>query len=261
METTRSSAPAKRKVAFLSAAAFLLLATSAQAQIVLNGGFESTTNGYGQISNGTGAAATGNTAATDWTTSGYNFVMDASNAITGVPSQYGTFAVWGTGNGGNDSITASPNGGNFVALDGDFNTAAITQTLTGLTPGDWYSVSFDWGASQQNAFNGYYDGPTMQSLTVGFGSETQTTTPYDLGDHDFSGWMAQTDSFKATSSTEVLSFLANGSPMEPPFVLLDGISVHVSEGGASSMYLLMAAAVCFGAYFVSKRKRLDRSAK
>ena len=40
-------------------------------------------------------------------------------------------------------LGASPDGGNFVAIDGDPNFAVpLTQTVTGLTPGERYSISF-----------------------------------------------------------------------------------------------------------------------
>jgi hypothetical protein len=207
---------------------------------------------------------------TDWTTGGYNFVMDAATAITGVDDQYhpDNMALWTTGNGGLDTITASPDGGNFLVLDGDWYAAPVSQTINGLVPGGTYFVSFYWGAAEQNALNGYYDGATTQSLTVSLGSESQSTTPYNLASHAFSGWMAQTDTFTANSDSETLSFLADGSPSNPPFLLLDGVSIrhpdvsmNLPEGGQISMYLVLAVAACFGAIFVARRKRLGTSVK
>jgi hypothetical protein len=257
MEISRYSIPVLRKTALLGAAATTLLLVSAfsQAQIVQNGGFESTTSGYGQISNGSGPAGTGVTAATNWTTGGYSFVMNAANAATGVSSQYGSddLALWTASNGGTGTIIASPDGGNFLALDGDYLTSAVSQNLTGLTVGDNYAISFYWAAAQQQSFTGNVE----ESLTVSLGSQTQSTSTYDLTSKGFSGWMSQTDTFTATSSSEVLSFLAVGNVQVPPFVLLDGISAtQVPEGGASSIYLLLAGAVCFGILLVVQRKRL-----
>jgi hypothetical protein len=53
----------------------------------------------------------------------------------------------------------------------------------------------------------------------------------------FIGWMAQSLKFTATSSSEILSFFAVGTPTgQPPFVLLDGVSLILPE--PSSLALL-----------------------
>jgi PEP-CTERM motif len=44
--------------------------------------------------------------------------------------------------------------------------------------------------------------------------------------------MYQTFDFTATSTSEVLSFFANGGPQVPPFALLDGVTMNaVPEPG------------------------------
>jgi hypothetical protein len=52
--------------------------------------------------------------------------------------------------------------------------------------------------------------------------------------HGFTGWRQQTLSFVVTSATEVLSFLAIGTPAGvPPFALLDGVTIsEVPEPGS-----------------------------
>jgi hypothetical protein len=47
-------------------------------------------------------------------------------------------------------------------MDGDFMTAEISQTITGLRPGRQYVLSFAYGFGQQL----YFYGDTQQSLTV-----------------------------------------------------------------------------------------------
>jgi hypothetical protein len=211
----------------LLSASLLIFALPAHADsLVTNGSFESLTNGTGQISNGTGSAGLGNTAATGWTTSGYNFVFgpgtaDTSGTYVKQYSQYLT--LWGTNNSGLDVIPASsPDGGNFLAADGDYEDGAISQTINGLTVGDKYQVGFWWAASQQHGFNG----ATEQYWAVSLGAQTLDTPTYDLSSHAFSGWMYQTDTFTATSSSEVLSFLAVGNVPVPPFALLDGVTMN-----------------------------------
>ena len=74
-------------------------------------------------------------------------------------------------------LPASPNGGNFVALDGDFQTSPLTQTISGLIPGHAYSVSFDYGYAQQSGFNG----DTNQNLTACLGASCETTPTLRVG--------------------------------------------------------------------------------
>jgi hypothetical protein len=74
----------------------------------------------------------------------YNFVFSAGTADTGgSPGQYGTLTLWGPNDGSPNGLpAASPAGGNFVGMDGDFQTGALQQTITGLVVGAEYSVGF-----------------------------------------------------------------------------------------------------------------------
>ena len=58
------------------------------------------------------------------------------------------------------------------------------------------------------------------------GAPTQTVST-GIPDRGFSGWIGQTLTFTADSSSDLLSFVANGGPSSslPPFALLDGVSV------------------------------------
>jgi len=209
----------KGVVAVFASAALLLFAVPAQAgNLVTNGSFEDTTNGAGQLGY--------NTNATGWTTTGYNFLFPAGTADNvGANGVDGNLSLWGPGNGSNNGLPASsPDGGNFVAADGDYLTAPINQTINGLTVGDNYQVGFWWGASQQYTFTG----DTQQYWAVSLGAQTQNTSTFFLPSHGFSGWMYQTDTFTASSSSEVLSFLAVGNVPVPPFLLLDGVSMNDS---------------------------------
>jgi hypothetical protein len=227
-------------------------AIGAQAtQLVTNGSFETLTNGYGQIGD--------NTNATGWTTSGYNFVFNASNAITGVNGSDGALALWGTGNGGVDTITASPDGGNFIGADGGYEVGAISQTITGLTAGQQYAVSFYMAAAQQTN----HTGATTDFWTVDLGSSaltsntqagSQSTAVINLASHAFSGWEYETMTFTATGTSDVLSFLATGTPSGvPPFALLDGVSMTaVPEPGSIT---LMAGGIAALAGMAWRRRK------
>jgi hypothetical protein len=203
-------------------------------QLVTNGSFETLTNGYGQIGD--------NTNATGWTTSGYNFVFNSTNVSSGVTGSSGSVALWTTGNGGVNTITASPDGGNFIAADGAYEVGAVSQTITGLTAGQQYAVSFYMAAAQQTN----HTGATTDYWTVGFGN-TALTSNTQAASHAFSGWQYETMTFTATGTSDVLSFLATGTPSGvPPFALLDGVSMTAVPEPASITLLLSGVAALAG---------------
>ena len=210
----------KIMVAAACGAATLALANPALADLIVNGGFETTTAGNGQLGY--------NTDATGWSVpapnGSYAFVFAPGTAdTTGANGEYGGLSLWGPGNGSANGLTASPNGGNFVALDSDFQIGALSQTVSGLTAGQTYAVSFYWGGAQQYTFTG----PTTDQLLVSLGAQTLDTSVISVASHGFSGWLAATLDFTATGSSETLSFLAEGTPVGvPPFALLDGVSMN-----------------------------------
>ena len=77
--------------------------------------------------------------------------------------------------------------------------------------GETYAVTFEWAGAQQEGF----DGLNTEQLEVSLGSQNQFTTVYDNAIHGFSGWMPQTFYFTADATSEVLSFLAIGTPISP----------------------------------------------
>ena len=225
------------------------LAGQAHANLVTNGGFESTTSYNGNTTN-EGQLGYNLTAA-GWTVSGgYAFLFNAGTAdSTGATGQYGNLQLWGPGNGSSNGLpAASPTGGNYLALDGAFQQAPVQQTINNLIVGDHYTVSFYWAGAQQYNF----DGATTEQFNVSLGSQTQATSSVNNANHGFTGWMQTVFNYTATSTSEVLSFLAQGTPNgEPPFSLLDGVdvehnvpepaSVGVLAGGFGVLALLVAA--------------------
>ncbi len=224
-----------------AACGFLLVASAGAQNLVSNGGFENTTKGSNK-------QLGYNTKAVGWATTSFSLIYAPGAAdTTGASSQYGNVKLWGINDGGLSEITASPNGGNFISTDGAFNAAPITQTLSGLTIGNQYEVSFYWAAAQEYG----YDGSSTENWQVSLGGQTMTTPTVTLPSHGFSGWMSQTFTFTSDSVNPVLSFLAYGAPSgQPPYSLLDGVSV-VAVPEASTC--LMGAIFCFG--MTLRRKR------
>ena len=212
----------RAKSAVLAAVSFCVFAVSAHANTinVVNGGFEQTlTNKSSQF--GTNYPAQ---SVTGWTSSGYNLVFLPGTAdTTGAPTQYGnTLTLWGTNNGGTGTLVSSPDGGNFIGIDGNYNKGSLSQVLSGLTVGAQTTVSFYMAGAQQHG----YTGATTEGYTVSLGSQTLSTEALLDTSHGFTGWKQESLTFTATSTSEVLSFMAFGTPNgEPPFALLDGVSV------------------------------------
>ena len=223
------------------------VSSAVRADLVTNGGFETLTSGPGQLGY--------NTNATGWTTSGYNFVFASGTADT---TGSNGLTLWGLHNGSANGLTASsPSGGNFVAADGAYGVGAISQTINGLTIGQSYTVGFDWAGAQQYGYNS----PTTEQWTVGFGSQTQSTVVLNNLNHGFTGWQHQTFAFTADGPSDVLSFLAVGTPSgEPPFSMLDGVTVTPTTPEGSSLALLVMGLGSIG--FVARRgSRAAKSAK
>jgi hypothetical protein len=218
------------------------LATAARGNpvnIVTNGSFEIFTPG-GASGSCTSTQTVTNSDLSGWsTTSGYTFVINAGNysSFCGVDGALGLYGP----------ITASPDGGNFLAGDGGYLTGYTYQTLVGLITGNIYTVSFYMAAAQQTG----YSGATTDFWTVGLGStygtgQSRNTPTINLPSGTFSGWVGQEMSFVASATSEVLWFFAVGSPSgQPPFALLDGVDVAIAEPSAGAV-LIPGVLVFFG---------------
>jgi len=220
-----------------SAIVFSTLAVSANAlPLITNGSFD-TANSNGQL--------TFNTSVAGWTNGtiagggpGYNFLYHSGTAdTTGATGNAGLVKLWGPNDGSANRLPASsPNGGNLLAVDSNYQQAAVSQLVSGLTVGAKYILQFYWAGAQQAGF----DGATTDKLQVTLGSDVQTTTTLNVANHAFSGWQSATMTFTASSASETLAFLAIGTPANgaPPFVLLDGVSLsQVPEPGAFGLVL------------------------
>lgn len=216
-----------------------------------------TTGGVGQIYGGISFATGWTAGATlDGSPSLFVFVVDttADDAVHGFAGSFpsvnsagaGTnIFVWGPGNGVANGFTGSANGGFFLGGDGDYGRAPVSQSIGGLTVGRQYQLSFEWAQSQFTDATGL----TTSGWGITFDSETASTGTPALASQGFSGWMAFSHTFTASSVTQTLQFLSSGGPVGlPPFVLLDGVSLtEVSPVPEQATWALMAcglAALC-----------------
>jgi len=214
-----------------SAMAFLTLGRPAKADLVTNGSFEITsltsTGYFSQFGSGPSNVA-GWTVNCAGTVAGSCIPGDPA-LILEVPAAGPTPFTPGQGLYGpapspaTDPIPVSPDGGNYVAEDTE---AALRtnfyQTINGLTVGREYVLSFYQAASQQQGETG----ATTEQWTVAFGSQTQYSSVMDNPSESFTPWNRQTMTFTATSTSQVLSFLADSPALgAPPVALLDGVSL------------------------------------
>ncbi len=246
----------------LTVASLVLATVSAHASpnLIINGGFEQTTLASSaqftdnQVTGWTNAKTAG------YTNVGYNFLIKPGTAdTTGYTSLFKNHdTLWGPGNGvgsanySNNGLTgSSPTGGNYILADGGSSYAgAISQTVSGLTAGTAYQLTFDWATGQ---FSGY-SGITKETWDVTFGGVMQSTETVTTASHGSTPWHTATMNFVASSSQQLLSFLADGTPNgEPPTLLLDNVSLKASNvPEPASMVMLATGLAAIG--FVKRRR-------
>lgn len=216
------------KMAMVGVAAlvFSMLAFSVQATMVTNGSFAV----IGPV-----PAEILNTNLPGWSISGSSFLSCVLSSTTAT-----TDACGSTGQSAGAKLWLdpgpSPDGGNFVLIDGDPAVSqTLSQTLNGLVVGQLYDVSFFQAAGQFQSFTG---ATTERWLVTLGGAPGQLSERMNNASHSFVSWESQTLRFQVPGlhagdiTSEVLGFFAvgtaanGGSPAGlPPVVLLDGVSI------------------------------------
>jgi hypothetical protein len=110
------------------------------------------------------------------------------------------------------------------AIDGDYQNAGISQTVSGLTVGTGYLLTFDWAAAQQAS----YIGASNQYLAVDLGGTKLDTGIAGIPSKGFSGWISESLYFTATAGSELLAFNAVSNLPVPPFTLLSDVSLSAA---------------------------------
>ncbi len=271
---------AKRATATMAILLGLAGPAMAASNLIINGDFEQTTGiGTGaSISTGsaTNAANVAASNLTGWvqgtrtgdaSTPGFNFVVQAGQADTNgmTFNNGGQVYLYGPSGGNtsasnysNNGLTASsPTGGNFIVADGDPSvSSAISQNVTGLTVGQDYTLSFYW-ASGQLYDPGNSGASTTERWQVGFGSATATTATNTTIYKGFDAWVQTTITFTASATSQVLSFLAVGTPAgNPPTALLDGVALVATPEPATWAILMVGMA---GVAFMAHKRRRNAS--
>jgi hypothetical protein len=235
MNLSLSSTVRRGSKAVFATLAMTALVVSAHASSFTNGNFSTTVGGTNEITN----SNYNGTTVTGWDNTGnggnaYNFLfVNATDSSHNQTSGTDLVTFW-------TPISGSPHGGNFVALDADYNSGALTQLITGLTVGAQYAVTFDYAVTQQIGPN--WLGYSTDYLAVSLGGQTLNSNTITDASHASSPWETQTLTFTANASSETLSFLADIQSSqfpgnEPSFVLLDGVSVAQTPEPSSLILL------------------------
>jgi hypothetical protein len=222
-----------------------------QINLVTNGNFDQSS----YVHNSQFGTGYGGQGVTGWSGgTGYQlYFVNGTATINSADSQFDN----GYNNGSEKFYTmpGSPTGGsgNFVALDGDQTSGiqgSISQTLSGLTVGANYVVTFDWATGQLQSRTG----ATTDNVKVTLGGQSFTTQTVNNASQGSTPWLQQSFLYTATSATETLTFLAQGTPTGlPPMVALDGISVVAAPEPAS--IAVMGSGLILLGFFYRRQRR------
>jgi hypothetical protein len=226
--------------------------------LIQNGSFE---NSSAVTNNGTGTEISNSNLA-GWGVSSCLAHCDAGNPnnlfMFLAPTNVGTNGVYDANNGYNinfwSSPGASPVGGNAVTSDAATESGLLYQVVSGLKAGDTYTLSF-YQATMQATNQAE---PFTASWEVGFGdSAAQYSTTMSNSGGTSTGWVEDTLSFTADAAQEALGFFATtAGGDEPPFLLLDGVSLTDSTAVPEPATIGLAMVGLAGVFF-ARRKRLS----
>jgi len=169
-----------------------------------------------------------------------------NGSLTGAPGEGFAPPAWTTGTQGADTVApgglaspsgpggfhayqmpASPDGGTFVSLYGSPSVVEhIQQSVSGLTVGQTYRVSFFYGLGGWWQGSSIYPDETAPGfLNVSFGGGTQSTPVISFDGFGSQQWYTASMDFTATSTTSLLH-IAGASNTGITRLAIDGIAVN-----------------------------------
>jgi hypothetical protein len=248
----RETSPTKRTpwlgTVVLSAALVAATALHAPAQagsinLITDGTFQDTQNGLASpggflCQNGSTVGSTCTSNLQYWTPTCSSSSCEGTSTPASLlfinPTTHDAYSTaWNGGNGLYPTIAAPPGGSNVVAIDGGMPyNSTIAQTVNGLVAGNEYVLTFYQGAAQQEGNNT----ATTEKWQVTLGSSTQTGYTMNNAAQGVVPWNEVTMNFIATSTSEVLTFVAIGTPNgDPPVVLLADVDLFLPEPGSMAL--------------------------
>lgn len=209
-------------------------------EYVSNGGFESSmyTNSL--------ALFGPNTPATDWSSDGQWLMFCSGSGIACDNSAtYGYLAP---------PVAPSPQGGNYIAIDGTSGFDGIlSQTIGGLKVGESLTLSFYMGTAQECCAG--TDSTTTETVVATLGDQSYTTPTITTPGEGTSPWTLYTTTFTYDGVGDVLSFVNNGTG-EPPYALIDGVSLTGTIAGTPEPSTWVSIIAGFiGLVFVARVRR------
>jgi PEP-CTERM motif-containing protein len=194
------------KHSLVAAIAVLGFTTSASANLVTNGSFETFTGTFG--GDGGAQLVPGSTTLTGWTVEGGEI------AVLKTPNIY--------------NLTAA-DGVNFMDLTGYTNTGfpkGVSQSLSGLAVGSTYAFSMELGIRNGACVSGGNNchGPIQASASIGATSQIFTEDSNAPGNN----WGTFGFNFIATTPTMALTILGRNVPAGNEFLGLDDVSVNLA---------------------------------
>ena len=255
-------------LAWLCAAGFALLALCAlpataaagPVNLVQNGTFTQTT-----VSGATGGFLCNNSGGSVCTSqvTGWSATC-SSGGCTGTSSPSSVMFAGTNGSAWNgglglywSGIGDPPLGGNTIGIDGDSNyTSILSQSIAGLNVGQTYMLQFYQAASQQVGLSG----ATTEMWQVSLGGGVSQVSPVqNTPSKGASGWQQVTMSFVASATSEVLQFVALGTPAgEPPVCLLGDVSLAASASTVPEPASLAMVGAGLLGFLVFRRRSVSK---
>ena len=255
-----------RALGIATIATMACAASPARADLIQNGSFSQTTatTTYNGTTVGT---ETTNSNLTGWQFTGCNTSNCGFSFLA--TGNFGTNGWYDTQDGHESYAGTSPGtipgSGNAFLSDANYETQAIYQAVSGLNVGDTYTLSFSQASFEQRGYTGGF----TSNWSVGLGNGTFNTTNYavqqsstmTVASGGAASWTQQTMTFVANATSETLFFFATASAgANPPFLLLDGVSMNDTTTSTTAAVpepatLALTAIGVLGTMVVARRRR------